>query len=69
MFAYNMYFQSQKESIYSAYLELDLDTVEPCVSGPKRYVKHTLLKVDRNVCSLGINTAIKCTTMETIQYT
>jgi aconitase A len=41
MFAYNMYFQSQKESVYSAYLELDLDTVDPCVSGPKRYVKHS----------------------------
>lgn len=27
-----------KENAYSAYVELDLDTVEPCISGPKRCV-------------------------------
>nr|XP_024396605.1 putative aconitate hydratase, cytoplasmic [Physcomitrium patens]PNR39944.1 hypothetical protein PHYPA_020224 [Physcomitrium patens] len=26
----------RKDNTYSAYLELDLDTVEPCISGPKR---------------------------------
>ena len=30
--------QPQKESVYSSYLELDLADVEPCISGPKRYI-------------------------------
>ncbi|XAR67446.1 Aconitate hydratase [Bertholletia excelsa] len=30
------YSQPQQERIYSSYLELDLSSVEPCVSGPKR---------------------------------
>lgn len=29
--------QPQQERVYSSYLELDLDDVEPCISGPKRY--------------------------------
>ncbi len=33
-----------KDIIYSSYLELDLCTMEPCVSGPKRYVFYALLK-------------------------
>jgi aconitate hydratase len=41
----------QKENIYTSYLELDLDTVEPCISGPKRYVRHSLLQADANVQS------------------
>ena len=35
----DLYFSSlqpHKDNTYSAYLELDLDIVEPCVSGPKR---------------------------------
>lgn len=30
------YTEAQPERVYSSYLELDLDSVEPCVSGPKR---------------------------------
>lgn len=30
--------QPQQERAYSSYLELNLDEVEPCVSGPKRYL-------------------------------
>lgn len=30
-------FQPVKDNKYSSYLELDLNTVEPCISGPKRY--------------------------------
>ncbi|EFJ21935.1 hypothetical protein SELMODRAFT_443331 [Selaginella moellendorffii] len=30
------YSQKQPETVYSAYLELDLGSVEPCISGPKR---------------------------------
>lgn len=30
-------FQPVKDNKYSSYLELALDTVEPCISGPKRY--------------------------------
>ena len=32
--------QHQQEKVYSSYLELDLGDVEPCVSGPKRYMPH-----------------------------
>jgi aconitate hydratase len=28
--------QPQVETVYSSYLELDLASVEPCISGPKR---------------------------------
>ncbi|CAM6049036.1 unnamed protein product [Sphagnum compactum] len=34
----------QKENIYTSYLELDLDTVEPCISGPKRPHDRVTLK-------------------------
>lgn len=30
-------FQPQQDRVYSSYLELNLDNVEPCISGPKRY--------------------------------
>ncbi|KAK4792084.1 hypothetical protein SAY86_022519 [Trapa natans] len=30
------YSEPQKERVYSSYLELDLENVEPCISGPKR---------------------------------
>ncbi|XP_057457857.1 aconitate hydratase, cytoplasmic [Lotus japonicus] len=30
------YNEPQQERVYSSYLELDLDEVEPCISGPKR---------------------------------
>lgn len=33
-----MCWQPVKDNKYSAYLELDLDSVEPCISGPKRCV-------------------------------
>ncbi|KAG0568151.1 hypothetical protein KC19_7G190400 [Ceratodon purpureus] len=33
-----------KDNTYSAYLELDLDTVEPCISGPKRPHDRVTLK-------------------------
>lgn len=36
--------QPQQDSTYSAYLELDLDTVEPCVSGPKRCVRLVIVE-------------------------
>jgi aconitate hydratase len=38
--------QPQKDSTYSSYLELDLDTVEPCVSGPKRLVSSNAVEFD-----------------------
>lgn len=31
-------FQPQSERVYSSYLELNLSEVEPCMSGPKRFV-------------------------------
>jgi aconitate hydratase len=43
----------QKDNTYSSYLELDLDTVEPCISGPKRpHDRVTLkdMKVDWQSC-------------------
>jgi len=43
----------QKENIYTSYLELDLDSVEPCISGPKRphdRVKLKDMKVDWQAC-------------------
>lgn len=30
--------QPQQDRVYSSYLQLDLADVEPCISGPKRYV-------------------------------
>ncbi len=51
----HVYLQPQKENIYTSYLELDLGSVEPCISGPKRYTKHSFLKADTNVDSLGIH--------------
>jgi aconitate hydratase len=45
--------KSQKQSVYSSYLELDLDSVEPCVSGPKRphdRVSLKDMKVDWQAC-------------------
>lgn len=30
--------QPQQEKVYSSYLQLELSDVEPCISGPKRYV-------------------------------
>jgi aconitase A len=36
--------QPQKDNTYSAYLELDLDTVEPCISGPKRCVRLVIVE-------------------------
>jgi hypothetical protein len=51
----HVYLQPQKENIYTSYLELDLNSVEPCISGPKRYTKHSFLKADTNVDSLGIH--------------
>jgi len=33
-----------KENAYSAYVELDLDTVEPCISGPKRPHDRVMIK-------------------------
>ncbi|PKI47465.1 hypothetical protein CRG98_032145 [Punica granatum] len=32
------YSEPQQERIYSSYLELNLADVEPCISGPKRYI-------------------------------
>ena len=29
--------QPQVERVYSSYLQLNLEEVEPCISGPKRY--------------------------------
>lgn len=42
--------QPQVERVYSSYLELNLEDVEPCVSGPKRYISSCafLLKVRVN---------------------
>lgn len=34
---FELCWQPQTERVYSSYLELDLDEVEPSMSGPKRY--------------------------------
>ncbi|KAJ6797625.1 aconitate hydratase, cytoplasmic-like [Iris pallida] len=47
------YSQPQTERVYSSYLELNLDEVEPCVSGPKRPHDRVALKemkVDWHSC-------------------
>ena len=38
--------QPQKDNTYSSHLELDLDTVEPCISGPKRLVLSIAVVLD-----------------------
>ncbi|KAK8971067.1 hypothetical protein KSP40_PGU020110 [Platanthera guangdongensis] len=38
------YNEPQAERVYSSYLELDLSSVEPCISGPKRPHDRVLLK-------------------------
>ncbi|MBF0483457.1 MAG: aconitate hydratase AcnA [Candidatus Omnitrophica bacterium] len=42
--AQGMFYDYKTESQYSSYLELDLSTVEPCISGPKRPQDRVLLK-------------------------
>lgn len=47
--------QPQKDNTYSSYLELDLDTVEPCISGPKRLVSSIAVVLDMTICqSVGL---------------
>lgn len=41
--------QPQQERAYSSYLELNLADVEPCVSGPKRYLCQYAI---RDICGL-----------------
>ena len=46
-------YENDADLHYSSILELDLSTVEPCVSGPKRphdYVQLSELKKDWNSC-------------------
>lgn len=40
---FELWWQPQTERVYSSYLELDLDEVEPSMSGPKRYILDSAL--------------------------